>query len=216
MRYRYVFLLGRPGCGKSALYRQLKKRILDSGQAKAVERVDDFPKLWARCLEDDAREREGQDRIYSTPAPTSDGHYRLTDYSVFDEILKEVNTDVLQIDRPDHLVFIEYSRPSYVQAIQNFDRRILAHCIAIYMDVSFEICWARNVARSKAALAGCGDDHLVPRRIMEEQYLHDDPHSFIRYMQDQNIPVFVVNNEAEGEDHLREQVEALISDLLGN
>jgi hypothetical protein len=50
MRYRYVFILGRPGCGKSALYRELEKRILNSGEAATCERVDDFPKIWATFL----------------------------------------------------------------------------------------------------------------------------------------------------------------------
>lgn len=43
MRYKYVFLLGRPGCGKSALSRELEKRLLESGQAQTFQRVDDFP-----------------------------------------------------------------------------------------------------------------------------------------------------------------------------
>ena len=36
MRYKYVFLLGRPGCGKSALHRALEQRILERRQAKTV------------------------------------------------------------------------------------------------------------------------------------------------------------------------------------
>ena len=64
MKYKYVFLLGRAGCGKSALYHELEKRLLESGQAITFERVDDFPKLWAAVERDDAREKEGKERIY--------------------------------------------------------------------------------------------------------------------------------------------------------
>jgi adenylate kinase family enzyme len=211
MKYEYVFLLGRPGCGKSALYRELEKHILESGQAKTFERVDDFPKVWARLQGDDAREREGKERIYSRR--TDDGDYLAND-NLFDDILKEVNADVLRIDKPDHMVFIEFARSNYVEALQNFDPRILEHCMAIYMEVSFDICWARNVARHEAAIAEGGDDHLVGREAMEEIYLHDDQEAFVEYMKDRNIPVLVVNNEADGEEHLRKQINELFQRLF--
>jgi adenylate kinase family enzyme len=216
MKYRYVFLLGRPGCGKSALYRELEKRILESGQAITFERVDDFPKLWAKLQEDDALEKEGKERIYSKR--TDDGDYRFTNDNVLDnvlnDILKEVNSDVLKIDKPDHMIFLEFARTNYVEALQGFDKSILDNCIVIYMEVNFDICWARNVARCEAAIAKGGDDHLVPREDMERIYLHDDQDAFVQYMKDQNIPVSVVNNEADGEEHLKKQVEELFNTLF--
>jgi adenylate kinase family enzyme len=216
MKYKYVFLLGRPGCGKSALYRELEQRIRASGQAKTFERIDDFPILWAKLQADDALEQEGQERLFSRRI--GKGDYRITNYNVlhnvFNEILQEVNSDVLKIDQPDHMIFLEFARPSYVEALQHFDQRILDRCIAIYMDVNFDICWARNVARHVAAIAQDGDDHLVPRAEMERIYLHDDRDAFVRHMQERNVPVLVVNNEAEGEEHLKQQVEELFKHLF--
>lgn len=211
MKYKYVFLLGRPGCGKSALYRELEKRILESGQARTCERVDDFPIVWARLQGDDAREREGKARIYSRRA--DDGAYLAND-NFFDGILKEVNAAVLRIDRPEHMVFIEFARWNYVEAIEDFDPRILEHCVAVYMAVSFETCWARNVARHAAAMAQDGDDHLVGREAMEALYLHDDQEAFVAHMEERGIPVIVVNNEADGEEHLKTQVEELFKSLF--
>jgi len=212
MKYKYVFLLGRPGCGKSALYRELEKRILESGQAKTFERVDDFPKLWAAFLRDETLEKEGKERLYFKRS--DEGGLCLSNYHLFNVILKEVNSDVLKIDKPDHMVFLEFARSNYVEALQNFDRSILDNCIAIYMEVSFDICWARNVARHEAAIAEDGDDHLVPRADMERIYIHDDRDAFIQYMKDQSLPVLVVNNEADGEEHLKTQVEELLKNLF--
>ena len=121
---------------------------------------------------------------------------------------------MLKIDKPDHAIFLEFARPSYVAALQSFDQRILDNCIATYMEVSFDTCWARIVARHKATIDAGGDDHLVPREAMEKVYLEDDQEAFIRYMQDRDIPVVVVNNEAEGEEHLKQQVEALFESLF--
>lgn len=212
MKYNYVFLLGRPGCGKSAVYHGLEQRILDSGQARTIERVDDFPKVWATLQRDDALESEGKQRLYSER--TAEGGYVLTSDEVLNDILREVSADVLTKDEPDHMIVLEFARPNYVRAIQNFDERILARSLVIYLEVSFEICWARNVARHEAALAEGGDDHLVCREAMEELYLYDDQNALVRHLREQGIPVLVVNNEAEGEEHLIRQVEELFAVLF--
>jgi hypothetical protein len=212
MRYRYVFILGRAGCGKSALYRELEKRILKSGQARTLERVDDFPKFWTLFKRDDALEEEGKERIYSQP--TDDGDYIVTSDAIWNDVLREVNLEVLQIDRPDHMVFIEFARSSYVEAIQLFDRSILDHCLVVFMEVSFDTCWARNLARHEAAIAEGTDDHLVSREEMERSFLHDDQEAFVQYLEDEDIPFSVVNNEADEEEHLRKQVEELFEDLF--
>jgi hypothetical protein len=116
--------------------------------------------------------------------------------------------------RPDHVIFVEFARSNYVEAIQNFDERILAQCIAIYMEVSFATCWARNVARYEKAGSADGDDHMVCRESMEALYPTDDQDAFVQYLKDRNIPVMVVNNEADGEEHLKRQVEVLLEDLV--
>jgi hypothetical protein len=210
MKYRYVFVLGRPGCGKSALYRELEGRILEGGQAATVERVDDFPKLWALVVQDDAREAEGKERIWF--GRTEEGDLCIINDGFLDLILREVNLDLLEIDRPDHLVFIEFARGNYVGALLNFDRRILENCAVIYLEASFETCWARNVARHAESVDAGSDDHLVPRGVMEKRYLHDDRDALVRYLEQQGIPVAVVNNEADGEEHLLAQVEELCRD----
>jgi hypothetical protein len=211
MRHRYVFVLGRAGCGKSALYREMEKRMLGSGTAKTLERVDDFPRFWAAFKNDDAREREGRERIYSER--TDDGDYIVTNDAIWNDTLKQTNAIVLGIDRPDHVVFIEFARPSYTEAIQHFDDRILSNCLVIFMEVSFETCWARNLARHAAAMAEGADDHMVSREEMEASFLHDDQDAFVAYLRDRGVPVSVVNNEADGEEHLVRQVARLFEEL---
>ena len=134
MKYNYVFLLGRPGCGKSAIYRHLEQRILDSNQATTLERVDDFPKVWAMLQRDDALENGGRQRPYSER--TAGAGYILTNHEVLNAILGEVSADLLTIDKPDHLIVLEFARANYVRAIQNFDTRILARSLVVYMEVS--------------------------------------------------------------------------------
>ncbi len=219
MKYKYVFLVGRPGCGKSVLHRELKKRILESGRAKTIERVDDFPKLWAKFLRDDALEKAGKERIDT--GRSAAGDYKITNDNIMNDILVELDSDLLKIDKPEHMIFLEFARSNYIEALQNFNKSIFDNCLVIYLEVAFEICWQRNVARHEAAIAERGveiaeggDDHLVPRKEMEKRYLYDDQVALVQYLRDQNIPVSVVNNDADGEEHLRKQVEQLFENLF--
>jgi adenylate kinase family enzyme len=207
-KYRYVILLGRPGCGKSAFYRQIETRVKEEGLAHTFERVDDFPKLWAKIMKDDELTKEGKDRIYS--GLTDDGEYKIINTDIWDEILKEVNDDVITKSREDHLIFIEFSRPNNIPAITNFSDEILNAAVVVYLDVDFETCWQRNVARYEASLAEGTDDHFVPRKEMEKIYLRDDGKELV---EQQPVPVIRVDNQTEGLDHLNAEVEKVIRKL---
>ena len=88
----YIFLMGRPGCGKSEIYRRVADELKKRKLASDFLRVDDFPKLWAKFTGDDAAVKSGQPRKYSKA--TSDGGYLVTNNGVWDEILKEVDGDL--------------------------------------------------------------------------------------------------------------------------
>lgn len=191
----FVFLLGRPGCGKSEVFKRIKETLLPKKLANEIIRVDDFPKLWAIFKEDEAT--GAWRRCKKTP----DGGYLVTDDSVWDEILMEVNKDLLKIDSPDKIIFVEFSRPNYLKALKNFSENILKKSVIIYIYASFETCWKRNVLRHKRALAEGTDDHLVSREEMEKTYLYDDMDELLKLS---SIPVFYMSTEWEGEGRLSE------------
>jgi adenylate kinase family enzyme len=167
-----VFLLGIPGCGKSELYRRLIKKLEAENVFSDFPRVDDFPKLWSIFQED---EKTG---AWKRCRATEDGGYKVTDDTVWDDILKEVNKDVVEMTNStsdDTLIFIEFSRPNYVHSIlNNFSEEVLNQAAAIYLDVPFETCWSRNVMRHEKAVEAGTDDHLVSREEMEKTYGSDD------------------------------------------
>lgn len=193
-------MLGRPGCGKSELYRRLTPRLKKEGFAQEFVRVDDFPKLWNIFINDKNSKR---------CRPTEDGGYKVTDPKVWDDILKEVNRDVEKLNKPGRMIFIEFSRPDYVHSLRNFAKGILNKSLIVYIDCSFETCWKRNVRRHKAALSAGLDNHLVSREEMEETYLHDDKDDLLRFGETSRKPIVVVNTDYEGMAHYKGIVEKI-------
>ena len=110
-RIGYVFLLGRPGCGKSTVYKALAPKLEAAGVASDFERVDDFPKLW-NLFQTDAEFRRCR--------RTEDGDYRVTDDTVWDDVLMELGKDVEARSSPGKIIFIEFARDSYVRALLNW------------------------------------------------------------------------------------------------
>ncbi|MBU1078155.1 MAG: hypothetical protein KKH98_12735 [Spirochaetes bacterium] len=202
---KYIFLLGRPGCGKSAVYNKLIDHLKEEGLAEEFPRVDDFPKLWAKFMQDDKNEKEGKQRAYSRK--TDDGGYKVVNDMMWHELLKEVNEDIIPLKKTGRIVFVEFSRDSYHSAFNNFSPDVLDHALALYIDVPFEICWKRNVARHEKAISEGSDDHLVSKEEMEKTYKIDDGLTFAK---NAPLPVEVIDNSQNGEDFLDEQIRKII------
>ncbi len=204
-----IFLLGVPGCGKSEFYRRLVKRLKEAGSFNNFARMDDFPKLWAIFQED---EKSGS---WQRSRPTEDGGYKVTDETVWDDILKAVNKDLSDnIEKYDDgtLLFVEFARPNYVHSIMNnFSEEIIEQAIGVYLDVPFDICWERNVRRHEQAIEAGTDDHLVSREEMEETYGSDDKDKLKIELP---FSIIFVNNDAKKSDdftRLDEGVENVFS-----
>ncbi len=200
-----VFLLGTPGCGKSEVYRRISKRMDQEDIAHKFERVDDFPKLWEIFQTDTDRQRSRE---------TDDGGFKVTDPTVWDDILKELNKDILDKQENDKVLFIEFSRPNYVESIkENFSDEIKEQGMAVYIYAPFDVCWDRNVARHEQALAEGDDDHLVSRDEMEETYGSDDHDQ----LEDElDMPVVIVDNATNNFDKLDAEIEEVIEEIKKN
>ncbi|MEW6556192.1 MAG: hypothetical protein AB1349_02430 [Elusimicrobiota bacterium] len=204
MKCLNIFLLGRPGCGKSEIFRRISAQLKEEKFFDDFVRVDDFPKLWAIFQAD---EKTGN---WVHCKKTADGGYLVTDDNVWNDILKQVDKDVLALQKDNCAVFIEFSRQNYFKALTNFSEQVLNNSIILYIDCSFETCWARNVARHKAALAKGTDDHLVSREEMEKTYLYDDRDRLLR---ESKIPVLVIDTDVPGIDHLIPKIDKVMVEI---
>jgi adenylylsulfate kinase-like enzyme len=204
-RFSFVFLLGRPGSGKSAIYRILSKRLAEEGLAKEVTRMDDFPVLQELLSRDKEFKRHYR----------KEGGFVVTDFALLDDVLKEMNAELKRGVAPGKITFVEFARDRYSHAMGNFDREVLDHSLILYIYCPFNVCMARNIRRFKEAGEKTLDEHIAPSDIMERYYKHDDYEELYLKSEEElkrwaPAPLAVVRNETEDLERLKQELEKIV------
>jgi len=114
-----IFLLGRPGCGKSIVL--ITEILKKNGQAVNFERIDDFPILMELHDGDVAAGRT--DRFM----PTDDGGFKVMDSGIWDEMLVGLNKKAISYKDKEGVLAIEFSRPDNARSLGLFSDEILKH-----------------------------------------------------------------------------------------
>lgn len=195
-----VFLIGRPGCGKSAVYRILEEVLRSRGYEGELKRIDDFPVL---------KKIFDADTEYKRHRPAPGGGVKVTDDTIWDDLSRALNEQALELQAPDRLLFIEFSRDSYVRAFKNFSSGVLRNSLIVYIDCPWELCWERNARRAREEQGL--DAHLVSREEMEKTYARDDHKELPERV---DVPILVVNNSGESLMELRENLQKVSGKLL--
>jgi adenylate kinase family enzyme len=208
MPLSYIFLLGRPGSGKSAVYRMLSERLHSEGVVSDAMRIDDFPVLKELLAHDTEFKRHH----------LKEGGFVVTNFTILDDVLKEINRKLKGLAQPGRIIFVEFARARYANALKNFDREVLDHSLILYIYCPFDLCVERNVRRFKEAKGKSVDDHIAPSDIMEKYYRYDDYEEL--YLRSEKVlreqtpaPVVVVRNDAEGINRLGREIEKVVKFL---
>lgn len=191
-----IFLIGRPGCGKSAVYRILEEELRARGYRGELKRIDDFPIL-NHIFDTDV----GYKRHRLAPG----GGVKVTDDTVWDDLAKGLNEQALKLQSPDKLLFIEFSRDNYIRAFKNFSPGILKNSLVVYIDAPFDVCWERNARRARKEQGL--DAHLVSREEMEKTYAKDDHEELPKRV---DAPILVVKNDSDDLNKLRVELQKVV------
>ena len=194
-----VFLIGRPGCGKSIVFSILEEELRAKGYKGELRRIDDFP-LLKHILDTDVGHKRHR------PAP--EGGVKITDDKVWDELARGLNEQALELQDPDRLLFIEFSRDNYVRAFKNFSPELIRNSLIIYIDCPWDVCWERNVRRAK--LEKGLDAHLVSKEEMETTYKQDDHEELPKHV---NARMLVVRNDSDDLGELRGELRGVVEKL---
>ena len=178
-----LFLLGRPASGKSEFIDFMEGCTAGDRASRfriaPFRVVDDFPILWERFEEDDVWEQLGRSRLHSKRC---NGNYAVTDDGIWSFLIEKINRRVATIlSEPGHLdhrtLIVEFSRggaTGYADALGRLAPAILEQAAILYVSVSFEESWRRNIARYDERQRDGILTHSVPREEMERTYGIDD------------------------------------------
>jgi len=207
-----LLLLGRPASGKSEFI-DFMTQIPSDHRAREFfiapfQVVDDFPILWDLFQQDNVWESVGRERLFSK---RSNGNYAIADDSVWEFLIERINQRVL--NSPSFVspasrktLLVEFSRggsSGYGAALERLSPDILRRAAALYVSVSFEESWRRNIARYDEKKRDGILTHSVPHEEMERSYGTDDWHDIsdgavgLLRIGDIDIPYATMNNEPE-------------------
>ncbi|WP_287031745.1 cell division protein FtsZ [Methylobacterium sp. CG08_land_8_20_14_0_20_71_15] len=184
---------------------EVAERLRAEGLASDVTRIDDFPVL---------KELLGRDTEFKRHY-LKEGGFVVTDFTILDDVLKEINRKLHELERPGRIIFVEFARDKYARALENFDREVLGHSLILYIYCPFDVCVERNIRRFRGAKGKTPDDHISPSDIMERYYRHDDYEALFLKSEEElkrqaPAPLVVVRNDAEGLEILEQGLEKVV------
>jgi tRNA uridine 5-carbamoylmethylation protein Kti12 len=157
-KFKYIFLIGKPGSGKSTAAKIIKNQIKKTKNAKkTVCILDDylFLQQWQHLPENKIKFKE-----------IEYGGFQVLDFSILNDVLVHLDQLIVKnSSKFDHII-IEFSRNSYATAFSFFSPLIIDQACILYIDSTLEICIERNELRKF--------QNYVPEVILREYYSSDD------------------------------------------
>ncbi len=208
IRYPFVFLLGRPGCGKSVIYEMLTEKLKKRGLAKEFMRIDDFPIL-KELFDKDVHFKRHRRKA---------GGFEVTDWSIVDEVLKVVNERIKKLEKENRMIFVEFARNNYLQALENFTPEVLSKSLILYIFAPYQVCYQRNIKRFQEKGGEDLDSHIVPPDLMEAYYKEDDFEELFLESEERlsgasPLPLIVIDSRETGRKRLEPEVEKAVEAL---
>jgi GTPase SAR1 family protein len=152
-----IFVLGRPGCGKSSAARHILK--LARRQNLEAQRVNDYDILQAMLRADQG---------FTQIRPTERCGFEVLDFSILDTALNIAEQQTRRLMRSSDIVIIEFARKDYGQALRQFSRTFLKDAFFVFIDTDTNICIQR--IHNRVINATTSDDHFVSTNILKHYY----------------------------------------------
>lgn len=153
-----LFILGRPGSGKSSAARHIVK--LARRYNRCAIRVNDYDILREMCKAD----QEGKQ---FNPIKGQPG-FDVIDFSVLDIALKKAEVKARKAKHDAEIVVIEFARDNYIEALRNFRSSFLKDAYFIFIDTKVDICIQR--IHKRVAFPTTPDDSFVSDAILSNYY----------------------------------------------
>jgi adenylate kinase family enzyme len=192
-----VFLLGRPGSGKTTAFNFIKTMARSRGLL--ATRFREYTILQEMMLAD----TEGT-KFRATPS----GGFDILDTSVFDESSKRLEKKIQEYQRTarkKELIFIELARDDYSQAMKCFSSDLLKNSYCLFIEADVETCIKR--IHWRVAHPRMTDNHFVSEHILRTYYANDNlDYMWSSFRNDYDIrkEVMVIHNIGSIQDFFSE------------
>lgn len=174
MSIHKLFILGRPGSGKSSVAQIITRELQSDGWF--VKHLFDYPLLQKRFQAESENSVPELERRFRPDGPKSLQGFDVIDLSVLDEVIRDLVIEVRTFSQSASphektLLIIEFARKSYRDALSLFGDVLLQDAHILYIDSPLNVCMERIhhrlVSRSQF-------DHFVPDDAMKNHYSYDD------------------------------------------
>jgi hypothetical protein len=225
-----LFLLARPGAGKSEIIHYLKRlpegERLERFHIGPFIELDDFPMLWTWFEEDHLLEEMGHPRVHTD----RDGYF-LHQYQ-WDLLIERICLEYQKLlrDKPEFhqqgTVIVEFSRGSehggYASAFQHISRQMASRMAVLYVDVSWEESLRKNRKRFNPEKPDSILEHSLPDGKLKRLYEKNDWAEISAvdpervYIQGISVPYAVMPNEDDVTTRGGEELGQRLSDALNH
>lgn len=204
-----VFLLGRPGSGKSQIARCIKgaEPAIAVGEGEKcllvgwkVVHITDYKHLLLMFREEEEQSLDPEERCFES---SEYGGFNVTNLgfsrAVLEKALEQVNAEILQeieSEQEQKLILVEFARSDYRSINKVFDTKILENAFVFYLQTDLEICVGRVHQRVRSPQ--WEDDSFVSHKIMTGYYQKEDLAGLLEIFGEKRIKL--INNNGEWAD----------------
>ena len=216
-----VFLLGRPGSGKSALAQLIK--VSADRRGWLAQHFYDYKYLQDMFQREIEKKIPLEEGAFRQKGPETCHGFDVVDFSVLDTALEQmaakIRADELNSSEDNKLLLIEFARQEYSRALNIFGHDILQDAHLLYIRSDLESCIERVRQRAIDNMSRSELDHFVSDDIMRRYYSGDDWlseqfYGYLEYLRSDGVDVEVEELDNVGTlECLKDKAEEILDDL---
>ncbi len=196
-----VFLIGRPGSGKSTAAHYISKQV--HRQKCSTTHIYDYTILHSWFMAEMYNPRNKHKYFH----PRGHDGFDVLDFSVLSKALEEVERKARKyMSFRRRLVLIEFARDDYSEVLRTFSDDFLQDAYFLYFDADIKTCIER--VRERSLHPTTEYDHFVSTEIITSYYDKDNkPYMFSQFGQEYHVDnkrVEIIDNTGSRQDFLRQ------------
>lgn len=165
-----LFILGRPGSGKSTAYRSVEKFLRQQEQYKgwSIVYYNDYRILYEMFWYENLFPNPKKPKQFAA-TKEHDG-FDVKDFSVLDKALVKLEKKARErsSDKKEEIIIIEFARRDYYQAFKQFSSSFLKNSYFLFIEADVTTCLER--IKERIIDPATEDDHFVSDFIILEYY----------------------------------------------